>query len=210
MGSRLCSIPNAQRYCIALLRVACLDTSEPSKDGTPLLHDRQAAMGQLDLKAPLSAMDAVAMDAVAMDNSDDCLNGSDMETSGYEGDTDGGEESSDSCKQLDDSRMLQSVTQYLVPKDIRKPVKLWVPVLYCVELVRECVDKMEENWWVHYPSPHTPLLSTSSPFFHPSFPPPLSLPLPLLPFPSSPPLLLFPFLLCIDVRLSSAVNSVFR
>ena len=96
---------------------------------------------------------------------DDYLNSSDMEASGYEGDTDDGgdgEENSDSSKQLDDtvicSQLLKSVTQYLVPQDVRKPVKLWAPVLYCVELLRESVDKMEQNWWVAPLSPWSIIL----------------------------------------------------
>ena len=122
-----------------------MDTSEPAevptKTGTPG-HQESVLKEQADSKAPRSTMDTVTLD-----NSDGLLDGSDMETSGYEGDTDGGgEESSDSSKPLDEDTLLQSVTQYLVPKDVRKPVKLWTPILYCVELLRECVDKMEENW----------------------------------------------------------------
>lgn len=146
MGCRLCSIRNAQRYCTALLRMACMDTSEPAELATkiggtpvPLAHQRSVLKGQADSKAPRKTMDTVTLD-----NSDGIS--SDMETSGYDGDTDGGgEESSDGGKPLDEGQLLQSVTQYLVPKEVRKPVKLWAPILYCVELLRECVDKLEEN-----------------------------------------------------------------
>lgn len=143
LGGRLCSIPDSQRFCIALLRMACLDTSEPAelspKTTIPVNHAQQvpASKGPVDLQRSQNTMDTVAMDK--------SLESSDMETSGYEGDTDDGEESSDRTKPLDDDQLLQSVTQYLVPKDVRKPVKIWVPILYCLELLRECVDKMENN-----------------------------------------------------------------
>lgn len=124
-----------------------MDTSEPAELATkiggtpvPLAHQRSVLKGQADSKAPRKTMDTVTLD-----NSDGIS--SDMETSGYDGDTDGGgEESSDGGKPLDEGQLLQSVTQYLVPKEVRKPVKLWAPILYCVELLRECVDKLEENW----------------------------------------------------------------
>eukprot|EP00731_Ephydatia_muelleri_P027739 Em0019g612a len=107
IGCRLCSIRNAQRYCIALLRMACMDTSEPAevptKTGTPG-HQESVLKEQADSKAPRSTMDTVILD-----NSEVywmVLTWRRQATKG--------------------TRM----EGYLVPKDVRKPVKLWTPILY--------------------------------------------------------------------------------
>lgn len=76
---------------------------------------------------------------------------SDSELSGYEGDVERGTnaltEVGESCDELDESQLLQSLTNYLVPMELRERLWSLKPLFHCIELLRDGVKKgINVNW----------------------------------------------------------------
>ena len=72
------------------------------------------------------------------------------ELSGYEADVEGGCHSlevAESCGEMEggeglgEGQLLRSLTSYLVPTEVQQRVWLLLPIMHCIDLLRECVCK---------------------------------------------------------------------
>ena len=76
---------------------------------------------------------------------------SDSELSGYEADVERGttfwSEVGESCDELEESQLLQSLTSYLVPAEVQQKLWLLAPLYQCIELLRESMKgNVTVNW----------------------------------------------------------------
>ena len=76
---------------------------------------------------------------------------SDSELSGYEADVERGtsywSEIGESCDELEESQLLQSLTSYLVPAEVQQRLWLLAPLYQCIELLRESLKgSVSVNW----------------------------------------------------------------
>ena len=76
---------------------------------------------------------------------------SDSELSGYEADVERGttfwSEVGESCDELEESQLLQSLTSYLVPVEVQQKLWLLAPLYQCIELLRESMKgSVTMNW----------------------------------------------------------------